>query len=183
MMYKLFIVFLLSSQTLLSQAIQWSTDRKLDFKDFAPPTHEEDNSTGAESYIGIDYKIVSNSIWTGKIKIKIDAIFYSEKSWVNKKYIANSHILNHEQKHFDIAHVFADKLQNIINSQIKGTKDYNDNFQKLYDENFVEYSAFQVRYDLETEHGANLEQQNKYNDIIESMVNDTLNEKEHKNSK
>ncbi|WP_139348510.1 DUF922 domain-containing protein [Chryseobacterium sp. JV274] len=182
-MYKIFIVFLLSSQTLLSQTIQWSTDRKLNFRDFAHPTHEEDNSTGAESYIGMDYKIVSNSIWTGKIKIKIDAIFYPEKSWINKKYITNNHILNHEQKHFDIAHVFADKLQNVIDSQIKGTKDFNDNFQKLYDANFVEYSAFQARYDSETEHGANLEQQNKYNGIIERMVNDTFNEKENKNRK
>lgn len=182
-MHKIFIVFLLSFQTLLSQTIQWSTDRKLDFKDFAHPTHEEDNSTGAESYIGIDYKIVSNSIWTGKIKIKIYAIFYPEKSWFNKKYIANSHILNHEQRHFDIAHVFADKLQNVINSQIKGTKDFNDNFQKLYDENFAEYKVFQARYDLETEQGANLEQQSKYDDIIERMVNDTFTEKETKSRK
>ncbi|MBE4947339.1 hypothetical protein [Chryseobacterium culicis] len=61
-MYKKNIVFSLSSQALLSQAIQWLADWKLDFKDFVI-LHEEDNSIDGESYIGMHYKIVSNSIW------------------------------------------------------------------------------------------------------------------------
>jgi hypothetical protein len=181
MINKIFIILLLSSQTLLSQAIQWSPDRKLDFKDFTNNMHEEDDNTGAESSIKIDYKIVSTSIWTGRIKIKVSAVFYPEQSWFNKKYITAKYILNHEQKHFDIAHVFANKLQNIIDNKVKGTNDFNNNFQQLYDENFNEYSAFQAKYDSDTEHGANLEQQSIYDALIESMVNDTFNKKENKN--
>ncbi|WP_126652184.1 DUF922 domain-containing protein [Chryseobacterium aureum] len=180
MMNKLLIVFLLSSQALLSQAITWSPDRKLDFKDFTNNMPEEDDSKGAESYIEIDYKIVSTSIWTGRIKIKVSATFYPEKSWFNKKYITAGYILNHEQKHFDIAYIFANRLQNIINTKIKGTNDFNNNFQKLYDENFNEYSTFQAKYDSDTEHGANLEQQKIYDTMIEEMINDASKKNENK---
>lgn len=175
MKFKIFLILLsLSSQIILCQAIQWSPDRKLDFKDFTNTIHEEDDSTGAESYVGIDFKIVSNSIWTGRIKIKIFAVFHPEKSWFNKKYLSDNYVLNHEQKHFDIAHAYANKLQSIVDNKIKGTNDFNNNFQNLYDEHFREYLEFQSKYDLDTEHGANVEQQNKYNDIISKMIRDGI---------
>lgn len=165
-----FIFFLFSfSQIFSSQAIEWSPDRKLNFKDFAGniPTY---NDSGAESKVGISYKILSNSIWTGRIKIKIFAVFYPEESWFDKKYILSNDLLNHEQRHFDIAHIFANKIQKIIDNQIKGTKDFNNNFQKLFNENYNEHNDFQFKYDLETNHGNNLEVQNKYNDIISKMI-------------
>jgi len=93
---------------------------------------------------------------------------------VYKKYITARYILNHEQKHFDIAN----RLQNIINTKIKGTNDFNNNFQKLYDENFSEYSTFQAKYDSDTEHGANLKQQSIYDALIEEMIKDIFNTNE-----
>lgn len=171
-----FIFFLFSfSQTFSSQAIEWSPDRKLNFNDFKGnmplKTNVDDTNfeIAGEVIAEIKYKIVSTSIWTGNIKVKIYAVLDTEKCWINKEHISN-YVLNHEQKHFDISHIFASKLQNIVNSRIKSVKDFNDNFQKLYDEIYNEESLFQLKYDLETKHGLNVEVQNKYNDIISKMI-------------
>lgn len=170
MKLTLHFLFLLFTKLLFCQAIEWSEDRKLNFNDYKRTTFMEDGFSAAESSIAINFRIVSKSIWTGSIKIYIYAVFNSEDSWFRKEQSSNTYVLNHEQKHFDIAHAFAAHLQKIVDKEVRGVTDFNNNFQRLYDKTFAEYIAFQTKYDLDTGHGSNLEQQIKYNDIISKMI-------------
>ncbi|WP_106917108.1 hypothetical protein [Chryseobacterium aurantiacum] len=170
MKFTLYFIFLLFTQPLLCQDIEWSEERKLDFSDFKRISFTEDGFSSAESSVAINFRIVSTSIWTGKIKIKIFAVFNSENSWFRKEQSSNIYVLNHEQKHFDVAYAFATQLQKTVDKEIRGITDFNNRFQKLYDKAFAEYIAFQTKYDLDTGHGSNLEEQIKYNDIISKMI-------------
>lgn len=107
MKLTLHFIFLFFTQLLFSQAIEWSEERKLNFDDFKRTIFTEDGFSAAESNVAINFRIVSKSIWTGNIKIKIYAVFNSEDSWFRKEQSSNTYVLNHEQKHFDIAHAFA----------------------------------------------------------------------------
>ena len=151
-----------------SQTIEWNWNNKLTKTDFQGKI-PEDTINHAGTAFNIGYEIISNSIWTGKIKIRTYAIFDKSKSWLNQTFYTDA-LLNHEQKHFDIAKIYACKLQEEINSEIKNSKDFNNKIDELSKKIGEECIAFQNKYDLETDHGTILEIQNKYDNLIKEMV-------------
>ncbi|MGZ5283781.1 MAG: hypothetical protein ACXWEY_16010 [Bacteroidia bacterium] len=167
-LYNLIFIFL--SFTCYSQKIEWTTDTKLTPSDFKGSVPNIISEEAAGSMLSIEYKILSKSIWTGNIKIKVIPTFDTEESWIKPEYISES-LMNHEQRHFEILKFYSEKLQKIVNKEIKGIVDYNKKFQEIYDKNYAEYMKFQTKFDAETDHGANIEMQNKYDKIIEEMLN------------
>lgn len=166
----LILIIIMNSSILFSQNIEWLPSQKLTFANFKGNIPEDSKNTeAAGSMVGIQYTIISTSIWTGKINIKISAFFDSEKSWVKKEFLSD-YLLNHEQKHFDIAEAFKLKLQKIVDKEIKGTKDYNNKFQKIYEDIYSQYYEFQNKYDIETNHGKNIEKQKEYDILITKML-------------
>lgn len=107
MKLALHLLFLLFTKILFCQDIKCTQERKLEFNDLKSTSFQDDNFSAAGSSVTISFRIVSTSIWTGKTKIKIYAVFNSQKSWFRKKeQFSDRYVLNHEQKHFDIAHAF-----------------------------------------------------------------------------
>lgn len=81
----LFIVFTtLSSGMFSQQKIEWTEKRKLSFDDFRGDIGV--STAAAVSSVIIRYEIVSQSIWTGRIKIKIFAAFDTSSSWIKPEF-------------------------------------------------------------------------------------------------
>ena len=148
--------------------------QKLEFSDFlgkVPDSLNEYSKFAAVSMISIESKIVKNSVWNGKIKIEIYPMFSKNESWIRENQ-KTKELLNHEQRHFDIAKIYSNKLQKIINKRIKNIKDYNENFQNLYDEIYNEYFDYQTKYEEITDRGLNFESQK----LIDKEIDEKLNE-------
>ena len=171
MNFKLIFTFVLViiSTKVFSQTLKWSLDRKLTINDFKGKVPVGIKEEVASSMVGIKCEVISTSVWTGKINTKICAVFNPEKSWLIKKY-SSDYLLNHEQRHFDIANVFAVKLQNKVIEEIKNTSDYDKKFKILFDTNSSDLSDFQEKYDTDTNHGLNALKQIEYNKIISKMI-------------
>ena len=83
--------------------IKWNEDRKLTWDDFkAAPLKMGSTAAMTTTHLGFSYSVAN-----GKITYKIDCQFEKNKSW---GLVKNDWILKHEQGHFDIAEIFARKL-------------------------------------------------------------------------
>ncbi|MGK6344053.1 hypothetical protein ACMGDK_17715 [Chryseobacterium sp. DT-3] len=169
MKYKLAVIIFFISFLSYSQTIEWRPDFKLQQSDFQGKIPDNNTIDHAGTAFNIGYEIVSNSIWTGRMKIRTYAIFDQSKSWLNESFYSDN-LLNHEQKHFDIAQVFAYKLQNLINKEIKKSEDFSSKFLSLSKLIEDECLSFQEKYDAETDHGTIPEVQKEYDKIIEQML-------------
>src|SRR5580704_14365013 len=99
-----FMILPLLVFSLLENAfIDWDANRKLKWDDFmAAPDKNSPNAAETSSTIKFDYS------YNGReLKYHIACQFDKKKSWVRVK---TDYILSHEQGHFDIAEIFARKL-------------------------------------------------------------------------
>ncbi|WP_123873412.1 hypothetical protein [Chryseobacterium piscium] len=171
-MKALFLIFISISSFMFSQKnIEWNQKNRLSFDDFIG--EPEISSAAAASAINIEYEIISQSIWTGKIKIKIKANFNKEKSWAKPEF-KNLQLLAHEQGHFDIAQIFAIYMQRKVNNEIKTSQDFHKKFQIVYDQIYNEYFEFQNKYEIDTNHGSDVPKQDEYDTMIKEKLNDLL---------
>lgn len=171
-MKALFLIFISISSFMFSQKnIEWNQKNRLSFDDFIG--EPEISSAAAASAINIEYEIISQSIWTGKIKIKIKANFNKEKSWAKPEF-KNLQLLAHEQGHFDIAQIFAIYMQRKVDNEIKTSQDFHKKFQIVYDLIYNEYFEFQNKYEIDTNHGSDVAKQEEYDKMIKEKLNDLL---------
>ena len=169
-----FILSLLLNSFLFSQEIEWQETRKIEFSDFKGKSPAISNFA-ANSMISINYKVLSKSIWTGKIKIKIFATFDSEKSWVSLQYLNQNGLLEHEQIHFDIAEFFSRKLSKVLVEKVDSVEKFNRDFQILYDKVYQEYIDFQNLFEEETSYGTNIEKQKIWKERVDNLLKITKN--------
>ncbi|MBK1896323.1 DUF922 domain-containing protein [Chryseobacterium paridis] len=160
------IVCLLISAQLWSQKIIWDDQRKLEWSNFQSKVNAMKNpDVVAYTHCGWEYSTVVSSDPSVPVKIMINTIFREDKSWKDVKRI-NDYALLHEQKHFDIAEIFARKLRKEVSENIKTSSDYQKKFKDIYSKISNEYKAFQTAYDKDTQNGMNKEKQAQYNTII-----------------
>ncbi len=88
-------------------------------------------------------------------------------SWVTPVAL-NSYSLNHEQRHFDIAKIMAERFKNKLNPDSLSIEDYNSNVQYQFLETFREMGRMQELYDDETNHGLNAAAQQRWNTRIDA---------------
>lgn len=167
MKYRFSAFFILFSFLFFSaQKIYWSEGRKLSWEDFKSKTNI---LKGAEvvafTNCGWEYSAKTTTNPKAPVEIKILTVFNSEKSWKDVMRI-NDYILLHEQKHFDIAEMYARKFRMQVSEKIKTSADHKKLFNNLYKNILAEYKNFQRKYDAETDHGNNKEKQDYYNNFI-----------------
>ncbi|GAB0156549.1 hypothetical protein CHRYSEOSP005_18150 [Chryseobacterium sp. Alg-005] len=162
----IFLFSILITSTLSGQKIKWQEDKKLDWSNFKSNVNRQrGNNVVAYTNCGWVYSVVKSTNPKSPVKITIETFFNEDKSWKDVKQI-NDYVLNHEQKHFDIAEVFARKLRKEVAENIKTSGDYNKHFQGIYNRILKEYTQFQMTYDKETQHGINKDKQAEYNTLI-----------------
>lgn len=167
--FVVLICFSFSVQV-FSQKIAWKEDRKLKWEDFKSSVTRKNNpDVVAYTNCGWEYSVIKSSNPKAAVEFTIETIFNEDKSWKDVKRI-NDYYLLHEQKHFDIAEIFARKLRKEVKERIRTSSDFDKYFKGIYQTVSNDYKNFQITYDKVTEHGINKEKQGEYNELISSEL-------------
>ena len=107
-----------------------------------------------------------------RIIINVRACFIKKESWKKDKHPSEYH-LNHEQKHFDIAELFARKLRKILTDSVFQTEAIaRKEIPRIIRENNKTLNLYQDLYDKETNHSINKEQQGLWDVKIDKELNE-----------
>lgn len=168
---KYFLLFLITipafcfAQDKDEELIDWKPSRQLTWSDYkSNPDPNSDAAASTTTYLGIEYHIDEKS-FTWKIQCR----FSKTKSWGSSK---TDFILNHEQGHFDIAEIFARKLNKKISEYHFNKSSFRKDLSTIYDGITAEKEAFQDLYDNETDHSRKKEEQAEWLKKIERMLNE-----------
>ncbi|MBB4805319.1 hypothetical protein HNP38_000591 [Chryseobacterium defluvii] len=162
----IFLVSFLITNFLFAQRIVWKEDVKLNWDNFKSKINNQRGSNViAYTNCGWVYSVVKSTNPKSPVKIKIETVFNEDKSWKDDQRTSD-YVLNHEQKHFDIAEIYARKLRKEVGEKIRTSGDFNKKFQGIYNRILSDYKSFQSTYDKETQHGMDPEKQTEYNRII-----------------
>ena len=168
--FCLFSVFLFSQETTAieyspSGAFNWSI-----FKGKVNPHHiaEMGKNTGAVTVSSLSYK---SELRGRSARIKISALFLPYKSWTRYPKLEHAEeALNHEKRHFDICEIYARKIRQEISNARFNRYNFNVEVGSIFKKLVTEYRAMQTRYDHETRHSVDKEQQKKWNTYIDSQL-------------
>lgn len=78
--------------------------------------------------------------------------------------------LNHEQRHFDIVRLVAERFRRKATTDSLTVEDYNSILQLQYLKSFTEMNRLQDLYDLETHHGQDVATQDRWNQRIDAEL-------------
>ncbi|HIF35041.1 MAG TPA: hypothetical protein EYG57_05620 [Planctomycetes bacterium] len=177
---KLLAIWLLMSGSVHAQeeSLLRYTARPLVWENFRgsvpdPKPVQMNAATRTSIRISFRYRTLarSNRIYLEVTEVSVFAVFLRDKSWVDGR--VNKRLLDHEQGHFDNAHIFALKAQKKFDEVLKGRKKIrvsgtsNSKVMKLREaeidkilQPFVrELAEEDVRYDQVTNHGRRMDVQ------------------------
>lgn len=156
LIFSLFLFILSISDTLAQDPgedpLTWSAGRKLNWTDYkASPNPQSDAAATTSTSLSIDYHISGDNFG-----YTIKSWFSRSRSWGRHK---TDYILSHEQGHFDIAEIYARKLNQRMRAYEFNKRTYQKELKKIYDEVANEKAAVQQQYDQETRHSMDKEKQ------------------------
>ncbi|WP_420146839.1 hypothetical protein [Spirosoma sp.] len=149
--------------------VNYNPDRKLVWADFkAEP--RRGSHYAAEVFTSFAYEGKS-TVKDGVIILNLTAKAYMLKksSW-GRADARNAYALNHEQRHFDIVKVIAERFKRKIQANILTLEDYNSQMQYEFLESFREMNRLQTQYDDETNHSLNQAAQERWNQKIDAEL-------------
>jgi hypothetical protein len=146
----------------------WDPARRLTWEDFRGHVqpYTTDNIAAA-TYCAIGFE--TNNVTAGnKVKINVFNNFYPTKSWARNEE-KDTHILAHEQGHFDICELYTRKLrERMACAQVDAS--CLSKLKVIYRELQKEYEARQELYEDQTNHGLIYAEQNRWqNDISQEL--------------
>lgn len=122
-----------------------------DFKG-TPPIHAF-HMASVNTGIAFSYKVKQlNSRYI--ITYDVRSEFYPELSWKKNLEESDPHLLNHEQQHWNISHVYSIKLRKALEAY-KPTKNYRQEINAIFKSVESQRQQLQAVYDKETQHGIN----------------------------
>lgn len=169
MMQKLLLPFLcLLSINSVGQSdgeelINWNEEKKLTWADYkGKVTTSTDAAASTATYLGIEYSFNNNGFG-----YKITCSFSKNKSWGLHK---TAYILAHEQGHFDIAEIFARKLNKQMREYKFDKNSFKEDLKEIYTTITAEKEQTQNSYDKETNHSINKEKQAEWLKKIDELL-------------
>ena len=137
------------------ELVDWKASQRLVWSDYkGSPDQQSDAAALTATYLGIEYEITEKGFsW------KIQCRFSKTRSWGKSK---TDYILQHEQGHFDIAEIFARKLNKKLKDYKFDKGSFRKDLKKIYDGITSEKEKFQDKYDKETDHSRKKEEQAKW---------------------
>lgn len=143
--------------------LKWTQGRKLTWSDYkASPDPDSDAAASTTTYLAIEYNMNN-----GDFGYKITSTFSKTRSWGRHK---DDYILSHEQGHFDIAEIFARKLNKKMEEYKFNDRTYQKDLKKIYDEVTDQKEEMQEKYDAETRHSINKEKQAEWLKKIQALL-------------
>lgn len=148
-----------------SDTIYYNFDRKLDWSDFHGEALVE-VPWGAMTASGFSFNSQMNDDG-GNIDITIGvfSFFTKHDSW-KKPGISSDYHLEHEQHHFDITRLGAEKLVNEIKKADFTRNNYRKLLHSIFDKVYADNTALQHQYDLETKNSMDTQKQAEWNGRI-----------------
>lgn len=145
-----------------SHVIVWDESRLLAYEDFKSDNGPR-GTEAALAVVGIEY---SASMTSKKYEVSIVTMFDTRKSWFSRDMFGNNNILKHEQGHFDLAEIHARKLRKSISESNFRNKDVFDRVSVMYKDANRKLHLDQLRYDRETHHSVNSDEQKEWDEKI-----------------
>jgi hypothetical protein len=152
-----------------NDTVFYSSQRQLTWDDFQSkpykPTHYAASIFSSFAYDG------NSEVVDGYLHIYLTLKTFAVKnaSWV-KGNARDEYGLNHEQRHFDIVKMVAERFKKKIQPDILSVEDFNSIIQYQYIESFREMNRLQEEYDNETQHGLNRAAQERWNQRIDEEL-------------
>lgn len=142
--------------------IPWSAARKLTWDDFkGTPDPHSSNAALTSSNINIELGYNDKGF-----QYTIKCTFDKNRSWVR---IKNNDVLVHEQGHFDIAEIYARKLNKLMKAYRFNAKTAGTDVNLLYENTMKQHREIQTQYDLETDYSRNKQKQDEW---LKKMADD-----------
>lgn len=147
--------------------IYYSTKRPLAWSDF----QDKPNSGPyeAEVFAGIGYT-EHTTIEKGVIHVILDIKVDIPKSAAWVRGMRDDYILNHEQRHFDIAKIVSEHFKQKIAAMKLPVDTYDGYINEQYLETLREETRMQKQYDRETHHGTDHQVQATWNEKIDQEL-------------
>lgn len=150
------------------ESVLWNPEIPLSWNNFKDIPTEGDTSA-ALTASGISYQFSAEQINEEIVlDFQVSAFFYPQKSWY-KPEVCDENILNHEQLHFDIAELFARKMEIKVKKK-RFTANVKKEIKEIYQSIIKELSAFQDVYDRETDFSRNIPNQRLWNQKIKTAL-------------
>ncbi|MBD0778990.1 DUF922 domain-containing protein [Maribacter sp. ANRC-HE7] len=152
------------------ETIAWSPVRKLVWEDFKGEV-PENNRAAAVTASGITYQFSTQGTKVGmEIDFKVTTLFYPNKSWY-QPHLCDAFILGHEQLHFDISELYAQKMRERLEAA-DFTHNVKAEVKSIYREILEELDAYQDLYDIQTNFSRDSVQQSLWeNKVREELKN------------
>lgn len=104
-----------------------------------------------------------------EINIGIYTFFTKSKSWKKEKAISDYHLL-HEQKHFDITRIGANKLMKELKKASFNKNNYQALMSSIFNRAFYDSEALQNKYDRETKNSMDEKKQEEWNQWVSAEL-------------
>ncbi|MBV6484842.1 MAG: hypothetical protein KFKLKKLM_01360 [Flavobacteriales bacterium] len=179
MKYTVYILFIgavlscsstsvLNKQETQPEYILWDGKYKLVWEDFKGEVDSQYDEYDAVTWVLIDQR--QKGLLEDKILYEVVTYFVINDSWVKKDKM-NKELLQHEQLHWDISELYARKFRKMcsehISHNLNSTFKY---FNQEYDKMLLEESAFQTKYDTETNYSKNKEKQKEWVKKVKALL-------------
>lgn len=147
-----------------TEKIEWSETQKLTWADFkGVPTKGASYVASTSSSVSFSYsfKTYNDEL---EYNYSVECHFYPQESWY-KTAFASDYILKHEQTHFDISEIHARILRKRI-SEAHFSKNIKTEIESIYEVVEGQRREMQNRFDAETEHSKNKDQEFRWEAFI-----------------
>src|ERR1044072_2897720 len=152
-LFSLLLVCISVIQT--NNLIPWNASRRLSWSDFkGVPDPHSTNAALTSSNINIEFGYNEEGF-----QYSIKCSFDQNRSWVR---IKTNDVLAHEQGHFDIAEIFARKLNKTMKAYHFNAKTASTDLNKLYEDAMKQHRQTQIQYDQETDYSRNKPNQEEW---------------------
>jgi len=155
--------FLLHSDVM--EEMSWSENYKLSWDDFkGQPNQDTDAVAVTASGITFSYSINKRDDKVYGFKTLVKAFFYPEHSWCKSDQV-DTHVLGHEQLHFDITELHARLFRQRI-AALKPHEGLAKTLQDMHSAIDSQLAEMQNTYDVQSEYSINVDGQKKWKDSI-----------------
>ncbi len=145
--------------------MSWNESYKLSWADFnGKPNHDISAVAITASGISFGFSVRETDSKVISFTTEVHCHFYPEQSWY-KPDQADSHVLGHEQLHFDITELYARKFRQRI-SQLKVSNNIKRELRALNKAINKELALLQNKYDTESNYSRNFENQAKWKQYV-----------------
>lgn len=165
---KVFFTDYIPDNVVKEDTVFYATNRPLIWNDFRErPRLERFAASIFPSFAYEGSSEIKNGILHITLQMKVYML--SNASWV-KDNARDDYGLNHEQRHFDIVKLIAERFKQKIQPDSLSVEDFDSIIQYQYIESFREMNRLQEQYDKETSHGLDKVAQERWNQRIDEEL-------------